>query len=151
MTAETERLKALIDLVAQENIAELQLVEAGIEYHVVLRDPAPAHQPAGAHPGAAEPPRELIASSGAPAAAPGLHTVTAPMPGMFYRAAGAGGKPLVELGARVEVGIPLGIVEAMKILNEVAADRAGTVVRIAMEDGQTVEQGQALFLIEPGA
>lgn len=154
MTAETQRLKALIDLVAEENIAELQLVEGGTEFHVVLREGVHGTPSSGATQVAASPiasPADAGATPRPATASSQRHTVSAPMPGTFYRAAGAGGNPLVELGVQVQPGTPLGIVEAMKMLNEITSDRAGKVVKILVEDGRPVEQGQALFEIEPGA
>lgn len=147
------RVKALIDLVAEEQIAELQIVDAGVEFHIVLRDLQ------GNKPQRVDSPLPRSVDAPAIEAAPatqdhhasGQHVVVAPMPGTFFRAAGADGKPLVDVGAEVQPGMPVCIVEAMKILNEVAADRAGKVLQILAEDGQVVEQGQGLFVIGAGA
>jgi len=147
------RLKALIDLVAEEQIAELQIVDAGVEFHIVLRDGHDnasrlVHSP---FPRSEDAPAAVAALTTQDQHAGGQHVVVAPMPGTFFRAAGAGGKPLVEPGAEVQPGTPVCIVEAMKILNEVAADRAGKVLQVLAEDGQAVEQGQGLFVIGTGA
>jgi acetyl-CoA carboxylase biotin carboxyl carrier protein len=82
-----------------------------------------------------------------PAAETG-HTVKSPMVGTFYRSSSPGGPPLVEVGTAVKEGQPLCIIEAMKIMNEIEADKAGTVARILVENGQPVEFGQPLFIIE---
>jgi acetyl-CoA carboxylase biotin carboxyl carrier protein len=76
------------------------------------------------------------------------HTVKSPMVGTFYRSASPGAKPFVELGTVVKEGETICIIEAMKILNEIEADKAGTVTRILSENGQAVEYGQPLFIIE---
>ena len=76
------------------------------------------------------------------------HIVKSPMVGTFYRASSPGGKPLVDVGSVVNEGDPIGIIEAMKIMNEIEADRAGTIAGILCENGQAVEFGQPLFTIE---
>lgn len=144
MSFDAARLMALIDLISEERIEELQIVESGVEYHVVLHagEVAPAGVPVRS---------QASASAPAPAAAVASNRLlAAPMSGTFYRAAGTGATPLVEVGARVEAGTPVCIVEAMKIMNEVAADRPGRIVRILAQEGQPVEQDQPLFEIEAG-
>jgi acetyl-CoA carboxylase biotin carboxyl carrier protein len=76
------------------------------------------------------------------------HTVTSPMVGTFYRSASPGAKPFVEIGDAIKEGEPICIIEAMKIMNEIEADKSGTVVRILCENGQAVEFGQPLFILE---
>jgi acetyl-CoA carboxylase biotin carboxyl carrier protein len=76
------------------------------------------------------------------------HTVKSPMVGTFYRSANPGSKPFVELGDAIKEGEPICIIEAMKIMNEIEADKSGTVTRILCENGQAVEFGQPLFIIE---
>jgi len=83
-----------------------------------------------------------------PAAAAGHH-LTAPMVGTFYQAPSPGAKPFVSVGEKVQPGDTLCIIEAMKILNQIEADRGGTLRSVLAEDGQPVEFGQPLFLIEP--
>ena len=82
------------------------------------------------------------------AAAPAGHVVKSPMVGTFYRAASPGAKPFVDVGSQVKEGDTVCIIEAMKILNEIEADKSGTVTRILGENGQAVEYGQPLFVIE---
>lgn len=151
MNFDTARLMALIDLVADERIEELQIIEGNVEYHLVLHAndrtaPAQAAEapttPSAAQDRAPEPKPMDVAGS--------HHLLVAPMSGTFYRAAGGGAQPLVELGARVEAGTPVCIVEAMKIMNEVVADRAGRIARILAQEGQPVEQDQPLFEIAVG-
>ncbi|HID41408.1 MAG TPA: acetyl-CoA carboxylase biotin carboxyl carrier protein, partial [Pyrodictium sp.] len=74
--------------------------------------------------------------------------VTAPMVGTFYRAPAPGARPFVEVGQRVEAGDTLCIIEAMKMLNQIEADKAGTIAAILVENGQPVEYGQPLFVIQ---
>ncbi|WP_230957821.1 acetyl-CoA carboxylase biotin carboxyl carrier protein, partial [Comamonas testosteroni] len=83
----------------------------------------------------------------APAVAEG-HVVKSPMVGTFYRASSPGAKPFVDVGSQVKEGETICIVEAMKILNEIEADKTGTIVRVLGENGQAVEYGQPLFVIE---
>ncbi|WP_040436988.1 acetyl-CoA carboxylase biotin carboxyl carrier protein, partial [Melaminivora alkalimesophila] len=98
---------------------------------------------------AAVPAAAPAAEAAAPAPAePAGHVVKSPMVGTFYRASSPGAKPFVEVGSQVKEGETLCIVEAMKILNEIEADKAGTVTRILGENGQAVEYGQPLFVIE---
>jgi acetyl-CoA carboxylase biotin carboxyl carrier protein len=149
------KLKTLIDLVSESNISELEITEADGKVRIVKADPraavapivnygAPYPVPAG--PVAAPVP----AAAAAPLvpAAPAGHEVKSPMVGTFYRSASPGGKPFVEVGDEVKEGTPICIIEAMKIMNEIDADRAGTVKRILCENGQAVEFGQALVVIE---
>jgi len=88
------------------------------------------------------------AEAAAPAAAVSGHQVKSPMVGSFYRASSPGAKAFVEVGSTVKEGETLCIIEAMKILNEIEADKSGTVTRILAENGQAVEYGQPLFVIE---
>jgi acetyl-CoA carboxylase biotin carboxyl carrier protein len=85
----------------------------------------------------------------APSVAPEVgHTVKSPMVGTFYRASSPGGKPLVDIGSEVKEGEAICIIEAMKIMNEIEADKSGKVTRILCENGQAVEFGQPLFIVE---
>ena len=91
-----------------------------------------------------------IASVAAPIAEPEPvgHLVKSPMVGTFYRSANPGSKAFVEVGSEVKEGEPICIIEAMKIMNEIDADRAGTIIEILVENGQAIEFGQPLFVIE---
>ena len=150
------KLKTLVDLVSESNISELEITEAEGKVRIVkggygvpttMMMPAPAQMMAPMAPAvAAEPP----AGAPAPAEAPAItgHVVKSPMVGTFYRSASPGSKPFIEIGSAVKEGDPVCIVEAMKIMNEIEADMAGTVSKILVENGQAVEYGQPLFIIE---
>ena len=148
------KLKTLIDLVSDSNISELEITEADGKVRIVKSEPAVASPMAYApNPVMVAAPSAAAAVSAAavePAVAPvdPGHTVKSPMVGTFYLSASPGSKPLVEVGAQVKEGEPICIIEAMKIMNEIEADKSGTVTRILCENGQAVEFGQALFMIE---
>jgi acetyl-CoA carboxylase biotin carboxyl carrier protein len=147
------KLKTLIDLVSESNVSELEITEAEGKVRIVKSVagvvqqyvPAPAQAPAAPAPAAAQM-AELPAPT-APAA-PAGHVVKSPMVGTFYRSSSPGAKPFVEVGSQVKEGETICIIEAMKILNEIEADKSGTVTRILGENGQAVEYGQPLFVIE---
>ncbi|MCD2163616.1 acetyl-CoA carboxylase biotin carboxyl carrier protein [Comamonas koreensis] len=147
------KLKTLIDLVSESNVSELEITEAegkvrivkggGAVVQQVMAAPVlPAAAPVAAAPAAAAAPAEA-----APAAVQG-HTVKSPMVGTFYRSSAPGAKAFVEVGSQVKEGDTVCIIEAMKILNEIEADKSGTIKQILGENGQAVEFGQPLFIIE---
>ncbi|HWI82663.1 acetyl-CoA carboxylase biotin carboxyl carrier protein [Ramlibacter sp.] len=144
------KLKTLIDLVSESNVSELEITEAEGKVRIVKGGGAgyqpPAAQVLPAMPAAA------AAAPAAPAApaveAPAGHTVKSPMVGTFYRAASPGAKAFVEIGSQVKEGDTVCIIEAMKILNEIEADKSGTITQVFCENGQAVEYGQPLFTIE---
>ncbi|RYF01337.1 MAG: acetyl-CoA carboxylase biotin carboxyl carrier protein [Comamonadaceae bacterium] len=144
------KLKTLIDLVSESNVSELEITEAEGKVRIVKSGgavmqqfvAAPMQAPVAAAPVAAAPAAE------APVAAPAGHIVKSPMVGTFYRASSPGAKSFVEVGSQVKEGETICIIEAMKILNEIEADKSGTVTRILGENGQAVEYGQPLFIIE---
>lgn len=155
------KLKTLIDLVSESNVSELEITEAEGKVRIVKSVPmgtaAPvtytmAPAPAQPAPVVAVPAVEVVAAPAAAAsegaAAPAGHTVKSPMVGTFYRASSPGAKAFVEIGDTIKEGETICIVEAMKILNEIEADKSGTVTRILVENGQAVEYGQPLFVIE---
>jgi len=145
------KLKKLIDLVEESGIAELEVTE-GEEKVRITRVSANAQvtyaQPmqfaAPAAPVAAAP----VAEAAAPAASNNANAVKSPMVGTFYRSASPGAKPFAEVGQSVSVGDTLCIIEAMKLMNEIESDRAGVIKAILVEDGQPVEYGEPLFVIE---
>jgi acetyl-CoA carboxylase biotin carboxyl carrier protein len=147
------KLKKLIDLVQESGIGELEITEgeervrisrAGANAPVVMASPAPMAMVAT--PGASGGP------SGTPAAeapqAPTGHTLKSPMVGTFYRSPSPGAPSFIEAGQVVTKGQTLCIIEAMKLLNEIESDAAGTVKAVLVENGQPVEYGQPLFVIE---
>ena len=152
------KLKTLIDLVSESNVPELEITEAEGKVRIVkgggamVQGYAPMMPMQQAMPMAAAPaaPAAAPAAAAEPAAAaaPAGHSVKSPMVGTFYRASSPGAKPFVEVGSTVKEGDTLCIVEAMKILNEIEADKAGTVTQILCENGDAVEFGQPLFTIE---
>jgi acetyl-CoA carboxylase biotin carboxyl carrier protein len=143
------KLKTLIDLVSESNVSELEITEAEGKVRIVKGGPAAAyvaHAPM-AMPTAGGAPALAPAAPAAPEAAKG-HAVKSPMVGTFYRASAPGAKSFVEVGSVVKEGDTICIIEAMKILNEIEADKAGTITQILCENGQAVEYGQPLLVIE---
>ena len=149
------KLKTLIDLVSDSNVSELEITEAEGTVRIVKSAPAPVAmvtQMAAPAPVAVAAP---VAAAPAPAAsapeveaAPVGHTVKSPMVGTFYRSSSPGAKAFAEVGQQVKEGETICIIEAMKILNEIEADKAGTITKILAENGQAVEYGAPLFIIE---
>jgi acetyl-CoA carboxylase biotin carboxyl carrier protein len=148
------KLKTLIDLVSDSNVSELEITEAEGKVRIVKSAPTPvAVVTSVAAPVAVAPaPAPAAASvSAAPAAEPELatgHTVKSPMVGTFYRSSSPGSKAFVEIGSQVKEGETICIIEAMKILNEIEADKTGTISQILAQNGQAVEYGAPLFVIE---
>jgi acetyl-CoA carboxylase biotin carboxyl carrier protein len=146
------KLKTLIDLVADSGIAELEVTEGEDRVRIAKFSPAPA-APAAAATTVSVPTIPAIAANGTtavPAAVlePEGHVVKSPMVGTFYRSPSPGAASFIELGQAVKPGDTLCIIEAMKLLNEVEAEVGGTVKQILVENGQPVEYGQPLFIIE---
>lgn len=143
------KLKTLIDLVSESNVSELEITEAEGKVRIVKGGVAMVQQYAApiatVMPAAVAPSAEPVAASVPVVAA---HTVKSPMVGTFYRSASPGAKVFVEVGDAVKIGETVCIIEAMKILNEIEADKSGTVTQILCENGQAVEYGQPLFVIE---
>lgn len=151
------KLKTLIDLVSESNVSELEITEAEGKVRIVKSAPvamaAPVTYTMAPAAAAPAPVVEVAAAPAAPAAAaapaePTGHIVKSPMVGTFYRASSPGAKAFVEVGSVVKEGETICIVEAMKILNEIEADKSGTVTQILAQNGQAVEYGQPLFVIE---
>ena len=153
------KLKTLIDLVAESDISELEVTEGeskvrivkatahSAQNQVVMMPSAAVAAPAAAAPVAAGTP-VAAAPVAAPEAAPTGHVVKSPMVGTFYRASAPGAPAFVDIGSTVKEGDTLCIIEAMKLLNEIDADASGTIRQILVENGQAVEYGQPLFIIE---
>ena len=146
------KLKTLIDLVSDSNVSELEITEAegkvrivksmGVAAPVMLQQAAPvmAAPVAVAAAPVAEAPVVAEAAAG--------HAVKSPMVGTFYRSSSPGSAPFIQIGSVVKEGDTLCIIEAMKILNEIESDKSGTVTQILCENGQAVEYGQPLFIVE---
>ena len=146
------KLKTLIDLVSESNVSELEITEAEGKVRIVKSSGVPMmmmHQPAMTMvPNQGQAAAPLAPVPQAPAAASADHAIKSPMVGTFYRSSSPGSNPFVEIGSVVKEGDTVCIIEAMKILNEIEADKSGTVTKILSENGQAVEYGQPLFMIE---
>ena len=143
------KLKTLIELVESSGISELEVTEGEEKVRIVKSHAVP---PSQAHMLAPQPP--LIAApvpvpqtAAAPAEPPGF-PVKAPMVGTFYRSGTPGAKAYVDIGSEVKEGDVLCIIEAMKLMNEMQAERAGVIREVLVENGQPVEYGQTLFIID---
>lgn len=144
------KLKTLIDLVAESDIAELEVTEGESKVRILKSSPAPQNQMVMMQPQSAPAPAPApVAAIAAPVAAvvPEGHIVKSPMVGTFYRSSAPGTPAYVEIGSAVKEGDTLCIIEAMKLLNEIEADVSGTITQILVENGQPVEFGQPLFVI----
>lgn len=153
------KLKTLIDLVSESNVSELEITEAEGKVRIVKSAPAAVAQVmavAPAAPVSLAPVQPAVdasaamaaAAAAAPVAEPSGHIVKSPMVGTFYRSSSPGAKAFAEVGQSIKEGETICIVEAMKILNEIEADKSGTITQILVENGQAVEYGQPLFVIE---
>lgn len=145
------KLKTLIDLVSESNVSELEITEAEGKVRIVKGGVAMVQQYAA--PVASVMPAPVATPSASPVVAAVEpvavgHTVKSPMVGTFYRSASPGAKVFVEVGDTIKEGETVCIIEAMKILNEIEADKSGTVTQVLCENGQAVEYGQPLFVIE---
>ena len=149
------KLKTLIDLVAESDIAELEVTEGESKVRIVKSSATPQGQmmmmPSGMQQYSAPAPAAAPAVPAAPAApVPAVetgHVVKSPMVGTFYRSSAPGAAAFVEVGTNIKEGDTLCIIEAMKLLNEIDADVSGVVTKILVENGQPVEFGQPLFVI----
>jgi acetyl-CoA carboxylase biotin carboxyl carrier protein len=149
------KLKTLIDLVSESNVSELEITEAEGKVRIVKSMPVGAVSPvtytmapAPTAAAAAMPTVDVAPVAAAAPSEPAGHIVKSPMVGTFYRASSPGAKPFIEIGDSIKEGETICIVEAMKILNEIEADKSGTVTQILVENGQAVEYGQPLYVIE---
>jgi acetyl-CoA carboxylase biotin carboxyl carrier protein len=148
------KVKKLIELLEESGIAELEISE-GEESVRISRYPrggapavqaAPVYQVAAAP--AAAPALPATSTSSAPVSAKHDHTVASPMVGTYYSAPSPGAKTFVELGTEIKVGQVLCIIEAMKMMNQIESEKSGTVTAILAKNGDPVEFGQPLFVIE---
>lgn len=144
------KLKTLIDLVAESDIAELEVTEGEGKVRIVKSSAMPQNQVV-----MMQQPQHQQMMPAAPAAAPVAaapvvpdgHIVKSPMVGTFYRSSSPGAAPFADIGKSVNAGDTLCIIEAMKLLNEIESDFSGTIKQILVENGQPVEYGQPLFVI----
>ena len=149
------KLKTLIDLVSESNVSELEITEAEGKVRIVKSAPMGVAAPVTYQmaPVAAQSAAMVPATQPTEAAVPAPvvdegHTVKSPMVGTYYGSSSPGAKAFVSVGDTIKVGETICIIEAMKILNEIEADKSGTVTRILVDNGQAVEYGQPLFIIE---
>lgn len=150
------KLKTLIDLVAESSISELEITEAEGKVRIVKAPPVMAYPTTMVVSNPSQPaPQQQMSAASAPVqavtaapAAPTGQIVKSPMVGTFYRASGPGKPNFVEVGHSIEKGATVCIIEAMKLLNEIESDFTGTVTQILVENGQPVEYGQPLFVVE---
>ena len=148
------KLKTLIDLVAESGIAELEVTEGEDRVRIAKFSPAPVAPTssttlmAAPVPGAAAATAAAAPATPAPEPEPTGHVVKSPMVGTFYRSPSPGAASFVELGQAVKPGDTLCIIEAMKLLNEIEAEVGGVVKQILVDNGQPVEYGQPLFVID---
>jgi len=145
------KLKKLIDLVEESSISELEITEGEEKVRISKSGgvgiPAQVAVPLAAAPTVASVPETKVLSK-VEEELPAGHMVKSPMVGTFYRTSAPGSDPFVEVGQTVKVGDTLCIIEAMKLLNEIEADKDGIIKAILIENGQPVEYGEALFVIE---
>jgi acetyl-CoA carboxylase biotin carboxyl carrier protein len=152
------KIKKLIELLEESGIAEIEIKE-GEEGLRISRMPAAATPavpqvahlgvlPAGAGAAAATASAALPAAESAPKPRPNEHVITAPMVGTFYASPSPGAKAFVEIGDEIKVGQVLCIIEAMKMMNQIEADKAGRITSVMAQNGDPVEFGQPLFVVE---
>ena len=147
------KLKKLIDLVEESGIAEIEVTEGEEKVRITRTTAAAAPVYAAPTPAAAAPVAAPAApAAAAPAAAPAARDLSnaqkSPMVGTFYRAPGPNAAAFVEVGQQVKAGDTLCIIEAMKLMNEIEAEKSGVVKEILVENGTPVEYGEPLFIIE---
>ncbi len=148
---DVRKIKKLIELIESSDIAELEIVEGEESVRISRNSVAPVYaQPQVVAPQASAPvATDMSASPGLPdTSAPQGETIDAPMVGTFYSAASPTSAPFVSVGSKVAVGDTLCIIEAMKMLNQIESDKAGTIKEILLENETPVEFGQPLFVIE---
>ena len=151
------KVKKLIELLEESGIAEIEIHEGEESVKIsrysqaapaVMQAPVAMPMMMGGVAGGKSQPAVAAPEEAPGETIPAGHRVTSPMVGTFYEAQSPGAKPFVEVGQRVNVGDTLCIIEAMKMLNQIEADKAGTIVAMLVENGQPVEFGQPLFVIE---
>lgn len=145
---DVRKIKTLIELINSSDIAEIEIKE-GEESVRISRNssvPAPVYTAAPT----ATAPAQAAPVAAEPASAPAVagETIESPMVGTFYRASSPTSKAFVEIGQKVSVGDTLCIIEAMKMLNQIESDKSGTITQVLVENGQPIEFGQPLFVVE---
>ena len=148
MLVDLRQIKELVDLMERHGLLEVELIEEGRKIRL-RKDAGPVV--AVAHPAATYEQSPRTQSAGEPKVStpPGVAEIHSPMVGTFYRASGPDTDSFVDVGDAVKQGDTLCIIEAMKVMNEIKAETAGTIERICVENGRAVEYGETLFLIRP--
>lgn len=150
------KIKKLIELLEESGIAEIEIKEGeeAVRISRMIVPPQPVTQvlhtaaPAGLPPRGPELAPAALAEGAAGKPKPNEHVITAPMVGTFYAAPSPGAKPFCEIGDEIKVGQVLCVIEAMKMMNQIEADKAGRIASILARNGDPVEFGQPLFVIE---
>jgi len=149
---DVRKIKKLIELIESSDIAELEIVEGEESVRISRNSPAPVYAPAPQYAAPLAPAPVAIDMSASPGqpdtSAPLGETIDAPMVGTFYSAASPTSPPFVSVGTKVAIGDTLCIIEAMKMLNQIESDKAGTIKEILLENETPVEFGQPLYVIE---
>lgn len=147
-----KQLKRIVEIMNQNDLAEIEIEEEGKRLRLRKKEGAAAMAPAAAAPAPA--PAPAAAANPAAAAPPaaevgeGLHTITAPMVGTFYRAPSPEADPYVEVGKRINPETVVCILEAMKVMNEIKSECSGEIVKILVQNGEAVEYDQPLFVVK---
>jgi acetyl-CoA carboxylase biotin carboxyl carrier protein len=141
-----DTIRELAKLLDETGLTEIEFERDGVSIRVARNLGAPVARSRSAEIPAAAPSAVTAAAAADPAQHPGV--IISPMVGTAYRGAAPGARPFVEAGAQIKAGDPVIIIEAMKTMNQIPAPRAGTVVQILVEDGQPVEYGQPLMIVE---
>jgi len=150
------KIKKLIELLEESGIAEIEIKEGEEAVRISRMPTGPAAAPQLAHLPLSPAAAASAAAAAAPAVAespalkpkPNEHVITAPMVGTFYASPSPGAKPFVEIGDEIKVGQVLCIIEAMKMMNQIEADKAGRIASVMAHNGDPVEFGQPLFVVE---
>jgi acetyl-CoA carboxylase biotin carboxyl carrier protein len=151
------KIKKLIELLEESGIAEIEIKEGEEAVRISRMSPGvlSTHPPQVTHlagapsaAGAAPAPEAAVAESPVQKPKPSEHVITAPMVGTFYASPSPGAKAFVEIGDEIKVGQVLCIIEAMKMMNQIEADRAGRIASVMARNGDPVEFGQPLFVVE---
>jgi len=144
------KVKKLIELLEESGIAEIEIHEGEESVRISRQTQTVASMPVAAAPVAAPAaaPAPVAAAESSASEEISGHVVKSPMVGAFYRASSPGAKSFVEVGDQVKVGDTLCIIEAMKLLNQIEADKAGVIKKVLVENGQPVEYNEPLFVIE---
>jgi acetyl-CoA carboxylase biotin carboxyl carrier protein len=144
------KIKKLIEIIEESGIAEIEIKEGEEFVRISRYSAAPAPVAYAPQPAVPQPAAPAAATPAAPAGEEVIsgHIVKSPMVGTFYRSASPGAKPFTDIGQKVQAGDTLCIIEAMKILNQIEADKSGTITKILVENAEPVEYGQPLFVIE---